>query len=991
MPGPSSVSKNATPAPSRGSVICSHCKTPQLKKNLKRHTDKSHKGMPMKFSLSLSDGQSTLMNLIPSATTSNDCVTKSTKVSNSTVSEVEDTFQKITLNDDNTKIKHAEVNSEDKQCMISENNLNPKSTGLIQEIAKEVRECCNNITKMFVNISDKKAVLGKAVSPKKSKNKDLESIETRFTDDSSAVHDCKNAEQLLEVIQDRGFKYFEDSNLIMCTTCNQTNTPPVINKEGKAGIFHFDMAAYESDIEQVPDKQPRKFLNLKKIIVSHEQTSQLHLGYKERDYLKMKMEREMKSRNERIGLNLFNLRYTGIIQGKSYMSFEDDILTANLNGTDTGNINNCWKFAKKLTGHIVSVIKDIIAQNLNKPLDATNKLRPVGMVADKITPNKSTGHILALIVPIPENPLSEPLLTPVMLELPPVVDHTADGLSSQMLHFFHEAGVEDSQLEGVGVDGQYIKLGVVKKLISKLVVDGFTEEQLHHWIFETWDPSHNINKADEEIRNLTIFEWLVTFTNVVGDITQTLSIGKGLEQSKQAASDLDMPLYKLQTFSATRFAAYVENVYKNTYRSYQIIVKTLKQRAQEPNKKVRDNAKELLSKLLTVKFVGTLLGCIDIYRVIATASSELQTIDQFPWEVVAKLRIVIKKLDQMSKSLKIINLKSGENDEIEESVEIDSNEWPYLSKHLEELKSGEFHGLTLNSGAATAKEVGRITRIKSDCGKEKDLITLHNRLTSLCKYQSMHIAARTVDNQKHPFPKVISSMEDCFDIQKMIIAIRDEDYEIESYGLESLQEILTAASYTSKDADQVKYEYSVLKNKLYDLICNKNSLYIHIVNQYEHIIYKTHTCTSKCSSSVSKKCPQYMKIQEPRIIDSMKVLHLLLKFPELYQDISGILHLFLRCASKTHAESVAESMGNYIDSYSDKKRGLDINAIGGECYIKWNGPPVHLAEEIGKSALDKTFAGRSTWRFVDKTVKHESKVVSKMKRITPRLPFFSKP
>ena len=121
----------------------------------------------------------------------------------------------------------------------------------------------------------------------------------------------------------------------------------------------------------------------------------------------------------------------------------------------------------------------------------------------------------------------------------------------------------------------------------------------------------------------------------------------------------------------------------------------------------------------------------------------------------------------------------------------------------------------------------------------------------------------------------------------------------------------------------------------------------------------------------------------------MKVLHLLLKFPELYQDISGILHLFLRCASKTHAESVAESMGNYIDSYSDKKRGLDINAIGGECYIKWNGPPVHLAEEIGKSVLDKTFAGRSTWRFVDKTDKHESKVVSKMNRITLRLQFLA--
>ena len=308
------------------------------------------------------------------------------------------------------------------------------------------------------------------------------------------------------------------------------------------------------------------------------------------------------------------------MHGKSYLNFEEDVLTANLNGTVTGDINNGCDFAKDLTGCIVSVMKEQISQNISKSLDATGLKRPVGMVCDKITPNKRTGHITALILPVPENPLSQSFLCPVMLELPPVLDHTAEGLSSQMLNLFHSAGAEDSQLEGVGVDGQYIKLGAVTKLISKLDIDGYTDEERQRWIFQTWEPAHNLNKADEEIRNLQIFQWLETFTNELGDITRILSIGKGLEQIKQAANELNMPLYKLQTYSTTRFAAHAEKTFNNAYRSFEAIIKALQERAKSNDKKVRDTAKELLDKLLTTKFVGTLLGCIDIYRVIATAS-----------------------------------------------------------------------------------------------------------------------------------------------------------------------------------------------------------------------------------------------------------------------------------------------------------------------------------------------------------------------------------
>ena len=215
------------------------------------------------------------------------------------------------------------------------------------------------------------------------------------------------------------------------------------------------------------------------------------------------------------------------MHGASYLNFETDVLTAHLNGTDTGDINNGSDFAKDLTGDIVHVIKEKIKQSLVVPLPSTNQKRPVGYVADKITPNKRTGHISALIIPVPENPLSQPFLNPLMLELPPVIDHTAEGLSDQMLEVLHNAGVEDSQLEGFGVDGQYVKMGAIRKLIAKLEVEEKSETELLEWVFETWEPAHNINKADEEIRKLALFDWLVKFTDVVGDITKLLSIGKG--------------------------------------------------------------------------------------------------------------------------------------------------------------------------------------------------------------------------------------------------------------------------------------------------------------------------------------------------------------------------------------------------------------------------------------------------------------------------------
>ena len=119
----------------------------------------------------------------------------------------------------------------------------------------------------------------------------------------------------------------------------------------------------------------------------------------------------------------------------------------------------------------------------------------------------------------------------------------------------------------------------------------------------------------------------------------------------------------------------------------------------------------------------------------------------------------------------------------------------------------------------------------------------------------------------------------------------------------------------------------------------------------------------------------------PLKIINMKVLHLFLKEAALYSGVEQFLSIFIQCAVKTHAEGVAESMGNYVDIHAEKRRGLDVSVAGQEAYINCNAPPVHLADSLGESSLDSSFAWHSNWRFVTKKNKIESVTVCRMKAV----------
>ena len=83
-----------------------------------------------------------------------------------------------------------------------------------------------------------------------------------------------------------------------------------------------------------------------------------------------------------------------------------------------------------------------------------------------------------------------------------------------------------------------------------------------------------------------------------------------------------------------------------------------------------------------------------------------------------------------------------------------------------------------------------------------------------------------------------------------------------------------------------------------------------------------------------------------------------------------------------------ESMSNYLDIHGDKRRGsMDVEHLGREAYIHWNGPPLARSDELGIGAMNRIF-GPDRWNFVTFLNRSDSKVTKRLKGEKPNVPFF---
>jgi hypothetical protein len=52
-------------------------------------------------------------------------------------------------------------------------------------------------------------------------------------------------------------------------------------------------------------------------------------------------------------------------------------------------------------------MKAQMKEQMEAKLDATDKKRPAGFMMDKMTPSKRTGQMHGVVIPVPENPLTQ--------------------------------------------------------------------------------------------------------------------------------------------------------------------------------------------------------------------------------------------------------------------------------------------------------------------------------------------------------------------------------------------------------------------------------------------------------------------------------------------------------------------------------------------------------------------------------------------------------
>ena len=184
--------------------------------------------------------------------------------------------------------------------------------------------------------------------------------------------------------------------------------------------------------------------------------------------------------------------------------------------------------------------------------------------------------------------------------------------------------------------------------------------------------------VNKDAKDDPAFEWFENHIQVLNDITFILGIGKGLEQSMEAAEEVGEKNYKLRELSRTRFAAYFGGSISNFEKRMETNVAALRKRTESIDKKVKEKASRLLNQICSKQFLLLNLGILDIYQLLGRISKQLQTVEQFPWNIPKVQQALVQQLKKME-GLKL----GGEGDEMEQ--ELDESLWESLGAKMDDV------------------------------------------------------------------------------------------------------------------------------------------------------------------------------------------------------------------------------------------------------------------------------------------------------------------
>ena len=475
----------------------------------------------------------------------------------------------------------------------------------------------------------------------------------------------------------------------------------------------------------------------------------------------------------------------------------------------------------------------------------------------------------------------------MMLEVPPVPVLSAEGLATTALQVFRDVGFTDDQLEGLGWDGEYVRKGVKGKMMELIEMEGWSKADLEEWITQVWEPAHQLELVTKDVKEDGPMAWFNSHIETLTETANILGIGKGLEQSMEAAEEVGEKFYKLKGMSATRFSAYFEGSIKNFERRMKTNICALQKRTEGTDKKVVEKASQLLRKIISKQFFLLNLGILDVYHLLASASKKLQKVEQFPWQIPKVQLQLVEDLKKME------DLRLGMEMDSERVIEIDKSVWQSLGARIQDIMDDKYISAQAPLFPADVRR-GRSSGDISNC--QSVLTTVENRLTSLTKKLRVSLLERVSNN---PTPKVIKMMGKCLDLGDILE--KEETEEIRREREKNLRMVMKTAKYEEEEKEMVVKEYEVFKERVKDMnkVGGENE---EVVKRFEHLLFETHTCHPDCvkverrvpGKHPTKVCSEKGKILLPRVPKLMKFLHLILKEPSLFVDIPNFLHLYLR-------------------------------------------------------------------------------------------------
>ena len=244
----------------------------------------------------------------------------------------------------------------------------------------------------------------------------------------------------------------------------------------------------------------------------------------------------------------------------------------------------------------------------------------------------------------------------------PVKQHNGAGMAQSIADIVHQNEIDVSQIVSAGFEGQYFTLGVPEEL-QKL---GFN-------CTYKWDDAHLLQLAENDWRcghvrghQVQKVDWVQRSFSMIANVISEVNFGKSFETLLAIAEQTNCNLTSLKTYSSTRFAPYVHRALIAVWDDYDAILLTLKSIANGDisDKKKKDRCDSLSKEMASLKFLGSLLCLIDVYKVIGHCSLQLQQVKQLPYERTDALKAAVTKL-QLMESIEFTNSSTMEH-------------WPYL-------------------------------------------------------------------------------------------------------------------------------------------------------------------------------------------------------------------------------------------------------------------------------------------------------------------------